>query len=59
MKKQYKTPKIVALQMNSSTVILSGSDGRSVYTDDPQKPGNALSRQFDSWSEDDEDQEEY
>jgi hypothetical protein len=53
MKKQYKAPKIDII--NSCTVILSGSDGRSVYTDDPQKPGNALSRQFDSWSEDDED----
>lgn len=55
MKKQYKTPKIVVLLMDSSTDILTVSDGNGVYTDDPQKPGNALSRQFDSWSEDDED----
>ncbi len=53
MKKQYKAPKIDLLLMNSSTVILSGSDGSGVYTDDPQKPGNALSRQFDSWSDED------
>ena len=59
MKKQYKTPKIVVLLMDSSTDILTVSDGNGVYTDDPQKPGNALSRQFDSWSEDDEDYEEY
>ena len=57
MKKQYKTPKIVVLQMNSSTVILSGSDGSGVYTDDPQKPGNALGRRHESWDEDDEDWE--
>lgn len=56
MKKQYKAPKIDI--MNISTVILSGSDGSGVYTDDPQKPGNALSRRYKSWEEDDEDWEE-
>ena len=55
MKKQYKAPEIEII--NCSTVILSGSDGSGVYTDDPQKPGNALSRQYKSWEEDDEDWE--
>lgn len=53
MKKQYKAPKIDI--MNICTVILSGSDGRGVYTDDPQKPGNALSRQNYSWDENEEE----
>lgn len=57
MKKQYKTPKIKMLLMDSSTDILTVSDGNGVYTDDPQKPGNALSRRHNFWEEDDEDWE--
>jgi hypothetical protein len=57
MKMKYEAPNIYILQMNSCTYILGGSDGRSVYTDDPQKPGNALSRRHNFWEEDDEDWE--
>ena len=56
MKKQYKAPEIDII--SSSTVILSGSDGSGVYTDDPQKPGNALGRRHESWDEDDEEWED-
>ena len=54
MKMKYEAPNIYILQMNSCTYILGGSDGRGVYTDDPQKPGNALSRQNYSWDENEE-----
>ena len=58
MKKQYKAPKIKMSLIDSSTDFLTVSDGNGVYTDDPQKPGNALSRRHKSWIEDEEDWEE-
>lgn len=55
MKKKYETPIIYKVQLHRGAHLLSGSNGNGVYTDDPQKPGNALSRQHDFWEEDDED----
>lgn len=58
MKKMYQLPAINVLQLEACK-ILSGSDGTGVYTDDPQKPGNALSRRRnDSWDESWDDEEE-
>ena len=62
MKKMYQLPTINDLQLEACE-ILSGSDGTGVYTDDPQNPGNALSRRNghinDSWDKSWDDEKIY
>lgn len=58
MKKTYQIPAIKVIQLGAYKQVLAGSPGKGVYTDDPQKPGNALGRyQNNLW--DDEDDVDY
>ena len=55
MKKTYSKPQTEVFTV-SVMPLLSCSPGSGVYTDDPQNPGNALSRRMDySWDEDEEE----
>ena len=44
MKKRYQVPAVRSIQLGFSRHILTVSGGTGVYTDDPQKPEDALSR---------------
>ncbi len=52
MKKRYETPRMRVLQLEGDKAVMQGS---KVYTDDPQNPRDALSREiiydeeFDEW----------
>ena len=47
MKRIYSRPSMTVVQMESRQSVLQGS---GVYTDDPQRPGAALSRQRGGWN---------
>lgn len=51
MKQTYSRPSMVVIQIANHHPLLQGSD---VYTDDPQKPGGAMSRSFDGGCDNEE-----
>ena len=48
MKRIYPRPSTTIVQLESHQCILQGS---GVYTDDPQRPGAALSRRHGGWND--------
>ena len=52
MKKEYSKPCLMTIIIQQTTHLLQGS---GVHTDDPQTPGSALSRENDSWWDDEEE----
>ena len=66
MRKYYQKPSIMTLAISEQRVIMSSNftetetDTIPYYTDDPQDPGNALSRQHGRsvWDEEENDEEE-
>ena len=52
MKKEYSKPCFKTIIIHRALHLLEGS---GVYTDDPQKPGQALSRGNSSWWDDEEE----
>ena len=63
MKKNYISPSIMMLAISQQSVIMTSGDTDTLpyYTDDPQKPGNALSRRRSKglWDDEEEDENEY
>ena len=53
MKKNYSKPLIEVVHIQPFALMA----GSKVYTDDPQKPSNALSRDRYSWDDEDEDED--
>jgi len=52
MKKEYSKPAMRTMLIAPSALL----EGSGVYTDDPQKPGSALSRRHDyQWDDDSEE----
>ena len=51
MKRKYSRPSMTVAQIENRQAILQGSPGSGVYTDDPQLPGAALSRQRGGWDD--------
>lgn len=52
MKRTYLQPSMKALETDCDDLIMA-STVTNVYTNDPQNPGNALSRGYDVWDEED------
>lgn len=50
MKKEYSKPSTKVMVLQPSRLL----QGSGVYTDDPQKPGAALSRRRGLWDDDEE-----
>lgn len=53
MKRTYFQPSMKELETDCDDLIMASTDTTNVYTDDPQNPGNALSRGYDVWDEED------
>ena len=47
MKKEYSKPTMTTMFVAPSSLL----QGSGVYTDDPQKPGSALSREQGAWDD--------
>ena len=56
MKKQYRQPELSILVIGQQLMLTETStDTIPAHNNDPQKPGNALSRRSDVWEDDEED----
>ena len=60
MKRKYSTPNMEIFEIMTAQLVMDSGDSQTdiipVYPDDPQTPGNSLSRQRSIWNE--EEQEE-
>lgn len=57
MKRKYSTPNMVTFQILTAKLVMNSgeTDTIPVYPNDPQNPGNSLSRQRSVWDEEEEE----
>lgn len=59
MKRKYSTPNMVIFKIQTTKLVMNSVNGETdtvpIYTDDPQAPGNSLSRQRSVWDEEEEE----
>ena len=59
MKRKYSAPNMVIFKIQTAKLVMNSVDGETytipIYTDDPQVPGNSLSRQHSVWNEEEEE----